>query len=159
MKIVPTMVELFGKDPQYVYDENGEIVKDENGDPLPNTTQNENVNHMITMINESLLYDPRTMVEDASGTKLFQGSFNDMFSNMNIVLGNDQLKTSVKLNSQYTSLVEIDTNREGVSGVDLNDEAMNMMQYQKAYSAACRVMTAIDEALERLISNTGIAGR
>ncbi|MCM1149696.1 MAG: hypothetical protein NC319_06380 [Butyricicoccus sp.] len=159
VKIVPTMVELFGKNPQYVYDENGNVELDANGEPLPNTTQNENVNHMITMINESLLYDPRSMVEDASGTKLFEGSFNDMFSNMNIVLGNDQRKTNIKLSSQYTSLVEIDSSREGVSGVDLNDEAMNMMQYQKAYSAACRLMTAIDEALDRLINNTGIAGR
>ena len=41
----------------------------------------------------------------------------------------------------------------------LNDEAMNMMQYQKAYTAACRLMTAVDEALDRLINNTGIAGR
>ena len=36
---------------------------------------------------------------------------------------------------------------------------MNMIQYQKAYSAACRLMTAIDETLDRLINNTGLAGR
>jgi len=40
--------------------------------------------------------------------------------------------------------------------VDLNDEAMNLMQYQKAYSAACRLMTTIDEALERLVNNTAM---
>ena len=62
-------------------------------------------------------------------------------------------------NTTYTSLIDLDTSREGVSGVDLNDETMNMMQYQKAYSAACRLMTAIDEAIDRLINNTGIAGR
>lgn len=43
--------------------------------------------------------------------------------------------------------------------MDLNDEAMNMMQYQKAMNAAMRLMTAIDEALDRLINNTGMAGR
>ena len=75
------------------------------------------------------------------------------------VLGNDQRTTNVELNSDYNSLLQIDTNRDGVSGVDLNDEAMNMMQYQKAYTAACRLMTAVDEALDRLINNTGIAGR
>lgn len=159
VKIVPTFVELFGKDPGPLLDENGNPVLDENGKPIPNTTQNENANHMLTMINQSLLYDPRTLVEGANGTKLFQGSFNDMFSNMNIVLGNDQRTTNTKLSAHYSSLVETDTSRDGVSGVDLNDEAMNMMQYQKAYSAACRLMTAIDEALDRLINNTGIAGR
>ena len=149
VQIVATFRELFGQSTQY----------DDEGNPLPNTTQNENVNHMLSLINASLLYNPKDMVPDAVGTKLFQGSFNDMFSNMCIVLGNDQRTTSVKLNSQYTSLIEIDSNRDGVSGVDLNDEAMNMMTYQKAYSAACRLMTAIDEALDRLINNTGIAGR
>ena len=75
------------------------------------------------------------------------------------VLGNDQRTTNVELNSDYNSLLQIDTNRDGVSGVDLNDEAMNMMQYQKAYTAACRLMTAVDEALDRLINNTGVVGR
>ena len=70
-----------------------------------------------------------------------------------------QRSTNVELTSDYNSLLQIDTNRDGVSGVDLNDEAMNMMQYQKAYTAACRLMTAVDEALDRLINNTGIAGR
>ena len=49
--------------------------------------------------------------------------------------------------------------RDSVSGVDLNDEAMNLMQYQKSYSAACRLMTTLDELLDKLINGTGIAGR
>ena len=82
-----------------------------------------------------------------------------MLSNTCTVLGNDDRVTTTKLNNSYTTQVTIDTTRDGVSGVDLNDEAMNMMTYQKAYTAACRLMTAMDEALDRLINNTGIAGR
>ena len=41
-------------------------------------------------------------------------------------------------------------------GVDLNDEAMNMMMFQKAYSAACRLMTTYDSMLDRLINGTAI---
>ncbi|MBD5133595.1 MAG: hypothetical protein HDT38_03840 [Clostridiales bacterium] len=143
VKIVPTCVQLFGED----------------GKPLPNTTDPENVNHMISLIDQSLVYDPKDLDPNAVGHRLFQGSFNDMFSNMMTVQGNDSRVTNIQLNTHYTSLVEIDSSRDGVSGVDLNDEAMNMMQFQKAYSAACRLMTAIDEAIDRLINNTGIAGR
>ena len=143
VKIVPTFQVLFGED----------------GKPLPNTTQNENANHMVSLVDSALDYDPKLLDEDAVGKKLFTGSFNDMFSNMMTVEGNDERKTTIKLNSYYGQLIEIDTSRDGVSGVDLNDEAMNMIQYQKAYSAACRLMTAIDEAIDRLINNTGIAGR
>ena len=142
-KVIPTFIQLFGED----------------GKPLANSTQNENANHMVTMIEQSLVYDPTMMDPDAVGGKLFEGCFNDMFSNMMSVRGKDHRIMNVKLTTSYASLVELDTSRDGVSGVDLNDEAMNMMQYQKAYSAACRLMTAVDEALDRLINNTGIAGR
>ena len=150
-KVVPTNVELFGQE-------------------VENSTENENVNHMVTILDSKLTYNPNDLnaIVDsvvgnggpqAAGDNIFIGSFNDMFSNMCTVLGNDQRTTNIELTSDYTALLQIDTNRDGVSGVDLNDEAMNMMQYQKAYTAACRLMTAVDEALDRLINNTGIAGR
>ena len=44
--------------------------------------------------------------------------------------------------------------REGVVGVDLNDEATSLMTYQKAYTAACRLMTTLEEALDSLINAT-----
>lgn len=135
------------------------LFDDGTGDKVENSTQNINVNHMISMIDKPLLYDPKDIDPDAMGDDLFTGSFNDMVNNMMGVQAKDASTTNVALNTSYTTLVSLDTSREGVSGVDLNDEAMNMMQYQKAYSAACRLMTAIDEALDRLINNTGIAGR
>lgn len=126
---------------------------------VQDSTQNVNIDHMISKIEEALVYNPQDLVPDAVSSKLFTGSFNDMFSNMTTTLGNDQRTLNVQLYQSYAQKVDLDSSREGVSGVDLNDEAMNIMQYQKAYSAACRMMTAIDEAIERLINNTGIAGR
>ena len=133
-----------------------EVLFSEDGTPLPNTTQVENVNHMISLIEQSLVYDPKELDPDAVGSKLFEGCFNDMFSNMSTVQGNDERTTNIQLNNSYTTLTDVDTNRLGVSGVDLNDEAMNMITFQKAYSAACRLMTVIDSVLDRLINNTGI---
>lgn len=133
---------------------------DENPDgSIEDTTQPKNINHMISLMDAKLVYDPRDIDPDAVGNNLFTGSFNDMFSNMMSVQAKDAKATNIALNNDYTTLVALDSSREGVSGVDLNDEAMNMMQYQKAMNAAMRLMTAIDEALDRLINNTGIAGR
>ena len=126
---------------------------------IPDTTQPKNINHMISLMDAKLVYDPKDIDPDAVGANLFTGSFNDMFCNMMGVQAKDAKETNVALNNDYTTLVALDSSREGVSGVDLNDEAMNMMQYQKAMNAAMRLMTAIDEALDRLINNTGIAGR
>lgn len=132
---------------------------DDNPDGLAQSTQNVNANHMVTLIDKALLYDPRELIPDADGPLLFEGSFNDMFSNMMAVQADDARITNVRLTNSSVTLVELDYSREGVSGVDLNDEAMNMMQFQKAMNAAMRVMTTIDEALDRLINNTGTAGR
>ena len=127
---------------------------------LAHSTQNDNADHMLAMIDKALIYNPRDLAgSDAIGPMLFEGSFNGMLSNMMAVEASDERVTTIKLNTSATILEELDYAREGVSGVDLNDEAMNMVQYQKAMNAAMRLMTAIDEALDRLISNTGVAGR
>lgn len=89
---------------------------------------------------------------------LFSGSFQDMFLNMQSVLGNDIRSTTVVLSSYATTANEIYVDRDSISGVDLNEEATNMMQYQKAYTAACRLMTTLDQALDKLINGTGVVG-
>ena len=48
--------------------------------------------------------------------------------------------------------------RDSVSGVDLNDEATNLMVYQKAYTAACRLMTELEEALDSLLNGMVVSG-
>lgn len=91
-------------------------------------------------------------------TPMFTGSFQDMFLNIQSILGNDISSTSVVLTSYATTATEVYVDRDSVSGVDLNEEATNMMQYQKAYSAACRLMTTLDQALDKLINGTGTVG-
>jgi len=46
-----------------------------------------------------------------------------------------------------------------VSGVNLDEEMVNLMHYQRTYEASARVMTAVDQMLDTLINGTGIAGR
>ena len=43
--------------------------------------------------------------------------------------------------------------------MSMDEEATNMMTYVSAYNAASRLMTALDEVLNTLISNTGMVGR
>lgn len=82
-----------------------------------------------------------------------------MLTNIQATLAKDVKSTSTLLDTYSSSATELDSSRDSVSGVDLNDEAMSLMQYQKSYSAACRLMTTLDEALDKLINDTGTAGR
>lgn len=48
--------------------------------------------------------------------------------------------------------------RDEVSGVDMDEEGINMLNYQKWYSASSRMLTTLDECLEKLINGTGRVG-
>ena len=49
--------------------------------------------------------------------------------------------------------------RASVSGVSETEEGVNMLNYQKWFNANSRMLTSMDECVDRLINNTGIAGR
>lgn len=59
-----------------------------------------------------------------------------------------------------TALVsQVETMRQSVSGVSLDEEMSNMIKFQHAYSAAARFMTTFDQLLDKLINSTGVVGR
>lgn len=120
------------------------------------TTDSSNISHMITLLQTKMPYNPKDVVGDAASDSMFIGTFSEMWINMGTVLGNDMSTTQTMLDAYYNKSMELDTNRDSVSSVDLNDEAMNLMQYSKSYSAACRLMTTIDSVLDKLINGTGI---
>lgn len=60
--------------------------------------------------------------------------------------------------SAYATSNALLDSRDAVSGVSETEEGINMMTYQNWYNASSRMMTAMDEALDRLINNTGRVG-
>ncbi|MGN1101805.1 MAG: flagellar hook-associated protein FlgK [Huintestinicola sp.] len=48
--------------------------------------------------------------------------------------------------------------REEVMGVSMDEEGVNMMNYQKWYNAISRMISALDECLDKLINGTGKVG-
>lgn len=61
-------------------------------------------------------------------------------------------------NSDYL-VDQVNSRRQSVSGVSLDEEMSNMLVFQHAYSAAARFMTTYDEMLDKLINSTGTVGR
>jgi flagellar hook-associated protein 1 FlgK len=49
--------------------------------------------------------------------------------------------------------------RDGVSGVNLDEELADMVRFQKSYNAAARMITTIDEMLELIVNRMGLVGR
>ena len=61
--------------------------------------------------------------------------------------------------NQQLVVTQLTTQVQEKSGVSLDEEATNMLQFQHAYQAAARVITTMDQMLDTLINNTGMAGR
>jgi flagellar hook-associated protein FlgK len=78
---------------------------------------------------------------------------------MIIELGVQSAVTQRNLGIQQVITTQVDAARESVAGVNLDEEMTNMLSYQHAYSAAGRLVTAIDETLDVLINRTGLVGR
>lgn len=136
----------------------GQVASDDIVSKDKPTTDNDNVLHMVAIMDKSYTYNPQDVVADAVSNKLFVGDFSEMLNNMANILADDQRSTGVDVQTYYTSATDLDASRMNVSSVDLNDEAMNLMQYQKSYQAACRLMTTIDQVIDKLINGTGVVG-
>ena len=124
-------------------------------DPLAGSTDNDNIKHMVVLLQQK--HDFCSGTDRDNIDPYFTGTFQEMLSNnISETLGMDIRTTELMLQS-YTQLQDdLYVKRESVGGVDLNDEAANMMQFQKSYQAACRLMTTVDEMLDKLINGTAV---
>jgi flagellar hook-associated protein 1 len=57
--------------------------------------------------------------------------------------------------TQQAVLTAVSNQRQSVSGVSLDEEMTNLIQYQQAYQASARVMNAINSTLDTLINGVG----
>ncbi|MFZ1992782.1 MAG: flagellar hook-associated protein FlgK [Solirubrobacteraceae bacterium] len=57
--------------------------------------------------------------------------------------------------TQQAVLTAVSNQRQSVSGVSLDEEMTNLIQYQQAYQASARVMNAINSTLNTLINSVG----
>lgn len=60
---------------------------------------------------------------------------------------------------QAAITAQVDGAREAEAGVSIDEEMTNMIAFQRAYEAAARFLTTVDDALDTLINRTGLVGR
>ena len=128
---------------------------DENGNVVPASSRNDNILHMINQYDAKLEYYAQDIQPDAEQPKaMFEGNFREVFTSISNKLGMDQYATTGKVESYTLLALDLENDRQSVSGVDLNEEATSMMQFSKSYSAACKLLTTLDSMLDKLINGT-----
>jgi len=76
----------------------------------------------------------------------------DYYSNIVFGVGNDVSNGSAELNSSQLILNQLQDQRGSISGVSLDEEAANLVQYQRAFDAAAQVITTINDMLYTVIN-------
>lgn len=90
---------------------------------------------------------------------LANGTIDSFFGAVVGQLGVQSQEATRQLNNQKSLTDQIDSRRQSVSGVSLDEEMANMIKFQHAYGAAARVMTVFDEMLDKIINGMGVVGR
>ncbi|MGN6871130.1 MAG: flagellar hook-associated protein FlgK [Solirubrobacteraceae bacterium] len=70
-------------------------------------------------------------------------------------IGSDVQAANSAQQTSQSLLSAISNQRQSISGVSLDEEMTNLIQYQQAYQASARVMNAMDETLQTLIQTVG----
>lgn len=87
------------------------------------------------------------------------GSFSEFFQAIVGELGVQSQEASRQFVNQQVLVEQVDSRRQSVSGVSLDEEMADLIKYQHSYNAAARVMTTVDEMLDRIINSMGLVGR
>jgi len=101
-------------------------------------------------------------ISDLSTMKMMTentATINEFYQSLIGEVGAETAK-SKHLKSNFELMVaQLETSRQSVQGVSLDEEMTNMIKFQHAYDAAARIITVMDEALETVIKGMGIVGR
>lgn len=130
-------------------------------------------------VNQTVLDNPNLLATAANPNSPGDGSIAQLIANVKTekLMDSDQATINefyiaksaefgltlnrVKSNYESYDLVAdaVDTERQSLAGVNLNEEAVNLELYQKSYEAAARLMTALDEMMNTIINGMGLVGR
>lgn len=107
-----------------------------------------NTNATADNRNALLLANLQTRNTIAGGTTSYQGAYAQLVSQV----GNKTHEMGLTSQAQISMVNQIIQTQQSVSGVNLDEEAANLMRYQRAYQAAGRVIQVANSLFDTLLS-------
>jgi flagellar hook-associated protein 1 FlgK len=83
-------------------------------------------------------------------------TLNDIYKSIIGILGARAQESNDLVESQQLLVNQIENSRQSVQGVSIDEEMANLVKFQRAYEAAARVITTMDEALITIINGVGV---
>ena len=78
-------------------------------------------------------------------------TYSDYYSSIIRDAGNEVLKSNSYYNHQSDMMAQLENYRESVSGVSLDEEMINLIKFQNAYTAAAKMIATADEMMQTVL--------
>jgi flagellar hook-associated protein 1 FlgK len=79
-------------------------------------------------------------------------TFDDYYSRLVGNVGSEINKVGGYYQHQVDMVTQLENYRESISGVNLDEEMVNLVKFQSAYDASAKMITATDELLQTILS-------
>ncbi|MCL2221138.1 MAG: flagellar hook-associated protein FlgK [Oscillospiraceae bacterium] len=117
---------------------------------------NENMNAMYSIFGQTGITVTIGSGENARTREI--GTFDDYGTIIRLDIANTLHTAHNNTTTSRLLTLAAGNQRAAIAGVSLDEEMVGLVRFQHAYNGAARVITAIDEALDRLINGTGRVG-
>lgn len=147
-----------------------DYVFDANGNPVPETdaagniiyeTVDNSASGIVNLQNTNVKYLFSQFDNKAitfGNCHDFSGSFFEYISFVSNRLGQTIEYETSRYETAVVTVNELLDARDDVSGVEMDEEGINMLNYTKWYNASSRMLTTLDDMLDKLINGTGRVG-
>ena len=106
---------------------------------VANGGDNQNARAIAALREQAVLNGNTATLSDAWGDLVYR-------------VGRDTRSALDEMRSRAEIVSQVDALRDEVSGVSLDEEAMNLLKFQRAYEANARFFTTVDRMLEMLLN-------
>ena len=76
------------------------------------------------------------------------GSLSDQYGTLIYTVGSDVASAQSSMNEHDQLLAQLQNRRQAISGVSIDEESIQIMQFQRSYEASARMLKAVDELLQ-----------
>jgi flagellar hook-associated protein 1 FlgK len=106
--------------------------------PTPGQSDGSNALNLVGLASDNLA---------SGGTTTYSGAYSDFVN----TIGNAATQTATASTAQTALVTQLTTQQQSVSGVDLNQEATNLLQYQQLYQANSKVIQMASSLFNTLL--------
>jgi flagellar hook-associated protein 1 FlgK len=99
----------------------------------------------ISNLQSSLVFSSGAFTPGAGNS-----TFDDFYNSLVSGLGSGSQSSRSILNQQEGVMLQLNSQRESISGVSLDEEMVNLIKFQQAYAASARMITVIEEMFDVL---------